>query len=129
MKQILITAICLAGLYGYPVITSAGVCNDVPTTHWAYPTIESTASIMQRCRSDNGFQFDGKQLVSRYDMARYTQRLFKENGFDIVSTGLDTIEDVPSDHPDYTAVSAVVNSGLMELYDGKFYGNRLINRF
>ncbi|ABW67809.1 caspase family protein [Desulfosudis oleivorans] len=126
MKKLFFVSLLLTVIIMLYAVALAGDCVDVSETHWAYPAIKKALPIMQLCTAANEYKFNGDELVNRYDIARFSTRILERWGFS--PGGAEVPNDVPASHPDYEAVQKAISADILSAYDGKFYGDKLINR-
>ncbi|MDH3558530.1 MAG: S-layer homology domain-containing protein, partial [Deltaproteobacteria bacterium] len=92
--------------------------------------IQKSLPIMQLCTPASERKFNGGKLVNRYDMARFIVGLMDR--WDLkpkVVLDPKLLQDVPESHPDYEAVQMAVSTGILLGFDGKFHGDKLVNRY
>ena len=76
--------------------------------------------------ADQRAKFHGKKLATRYQVAQIIARFLTKAGLK-ADRGEQDLSDVSSEYA--LSVSIATNSGAMQSMNGKFYGNRLINRY
>ena len=75
-------------------------------------------------------KFHGRKLVNRYQMAVIIHELLTKLGQrPRGNKGASAFSDVPRNHWAYAAISHVTELEILQGYDGKFHGPRLLNRF
>ena len=74
-------------------------------------------------------KFHGKKLVNRYALALILSKLLNKFGHEANPEAKSSFKDVTHGHWARAAIEQVVELGLMQGYDGKFHGRKLLNRY
>jgi len=131
MKKIIFIVV----VFAFVSTAMGGQFPDVKTTHWAYRGVEALVEAGMFDGADGQLyctegRFNGTRLVNRYQIAIVVSKILKKT--DPITSGPKksvNFTDVPETHKARIAVRHVVNAGILECYDGKFNGKRLLNRF
>lgn len=131
MKKLVLLIVAFA----FASTAIGGQFSDVPKTHWAYGAVEVLVDAGIFDDADGQFEntdgkFHGKRLLNRYHMAIITAKIIKQIDPATGAPGKSIhFTDVPKTHQAYGAIQSAVNSGILQGYDGKFHGKRLLNRY
>lgn len=88
-------------------------------------SIVTKAGVMR----DHEGKFHGKKLVNRYALAITLSNLLKKFGHECNQEAKSSFKDVKQSHWARAAVEQVAKLGILQGYDGKFHGRRLLNRY
>lgn len=99
--------------------TDTSVFTDVPSTHWAYESIESAFAKGILNGTGNG-KFEPEAVLTRAQVAQIAYNAYGGNG--LTKEALE-VQDVPGDVWYTEAVTWLLQYNLAELNEGKFYPN------
>jgi uncharacterized caspase-like protein len=75
-------------------------------------------------------RFHGEKHLNRYQIAVVLSRLLNKKGIRASTTPeKQEFQDLPENHWAYTSVQHAVRTGILQGYNNKFHGNKLINQY
>lgn len=119
----------------YKLAYSMSALVDVPSNHWAYNAVKFLVEELGIMAPKSNNAFMGNSTLTRYELAevfyRAMKRLEQQSGADLSDMSKKAPKGIPDADAAYRQmVDAVVNKyGIMQLIQGKFYGNLPISRY
>ena len=98
---------------------------DVDSKYDEAVAISTTARVLEGYDG----KFAGRKLINRYQMALILHKLLTMMGYRYRGGVSTAFSDVSRTHWANVAIGHIVELGLMKGYDGKYHGDRLLNRF
>jgi hypothetical protein len=95
---------------------------DVPRDHWA--NIWIGVCIEEGVFPVFGNKFRGRRLINRYQLASILENILSPT-----EAPLEELQDVPPESRYYPGVQIAISHNVLETYEGKFHGNKLLNRY
>lgn len=131
MKKLVILIVAFA----FASTAMGGQFPDVPTAHWAHGAVEVLANAGIFDGADGKLyliegKYQGKRLLNRYQIATIVAKILKKT--DAITDAPEKsvyFTDVPDTYMGHNAIMSAVNAGILNGHEGKFHGNKLVNRF
>lgn len=119
--------------FAVPAGSTAPALSDVAAddpARGAIATAVAFGALAPRDAAGNpgGAEFRGSAFLNRFELAVIVQRLLAAKGSSAAGSS-SALTDVPAGHWAASAVSAATGAGILAGYDGKFHGDKLINRY
>ena len=102
--------------------------HDVPQSHPDYKAIQTVMGAEILTAYNN--RFHGEKYLNRYQLAVVLSRLLNKKGIRASTTPeKQEFQDLPENHWAYTSVQHSVRAGILQGYNNKFHGNKVINQY
>lgn len=134
MLRVRVAVLALAlGMLG----SAAGSPQDLPEVPPDVSPYDPSAPVIEKVlktgllRTREG-RFWGGTKVNRYELSRVVAKLLLIGGAPGTAgpgAAAPEFTDVPADHPERQEIAASVHSGILQGYEGKFHGDKLVNRY